>query len=1067
MSKSATKTVQPAARLPASAHANLQRSCACGNHTIAGGECASCRKKRGGPIQRATIAGAGAVDAPMTRPGLQMSDKTVPQRGMDFASVPLSSGMRLAHVRVQPQLLITAPGDYYEQEADRVAELMSSPRHVDASGSVPALQVGTADPAASPLRISPFVQRDPAAEGSSNAETTPQPVLETRFLGGAGVGGPLPPTVRERMEERFGIDFRGVRIHTGSEAHHLADDIEALAFTQGRNIYFASGTYAPGTPAGDRLLAHELTHVVQQSGGASLTAGITAIQRARIRGAAFHAGTESRFLAANKGKGLLTEAPLPGGTALKPFDFEAIGFPDLYQSDVKDTAIGVRGKWETVKGVNPTDDPDRKRRYIDLQPFEKTAKGESGKATYSPKPQGEAQPLSAEFPESVKVGDIKPVWMVAGKPIVEGPALGTMQLGNYQSGITEFVKTAAADKKVTRGKISTSVLSGLTIPPELDYKNFEKENKSPSGNIIGTEGISGRRRYWMFEPPNTGLYYYFHLAHPNPSPEARTKLDDAFNKLQPIKKELHNPDGGIHSKLNLPKLPKRRPGALGRQYPASTASRGETTQGIRGGTVAIQRKESPRIQENWDARWADWEKKRGQWEKQDAKPLLPTKEVKALDERFEINNAIGLKGDTSPGSIAVLGKHLSTIKLWSGETGKALGKIRFALGKTFDKVAGAFDWLKAKLSGFWNKLTGAKSPDVGIGWRKTLVNLLVKAVKLGFRELVSVFFEMCANCLEGIIGRFVDKFKEDISDELKNHVEKLDAQLKGFEDKLKAEFEQRFGSWNQFIDDLSTAQKWASILLSMEALIRLGVQAVSCLTPPALGCLWGLVAQVGLEVALNLIMGTEWFQEHVINHPSVRDLIKQFAGPTIRSLIADTLRGVGLEDYAKDVEPCSKVKELDAPPVPPVDDPVSPAEVQNRRAEWERANRPQMLQDLQFRFHTKFGQPATEGELESLVAAMARSGKSPEQLKEIIESTPKWSNGKYDLGAIRRRLAGDSDKPGPRGPSRQGRPEVGVSKGIPGVAGTPIEVGPQVFQPPPGGPPGERGSTLPGAGFKF
>lgn len=66
------------------------------------------------------------------------------------------------------------------------------------------------------------------------------------------------------MEARFGADFGGVRIHTGDEAAELARDVQAEAMTHGQDIYFGAGKYDPGSGAGQRLLAHELTHTIQQ-----------------------------------------------------------------------------------------------------------------------------------------------------------------------------------------------------------------------------------------------------------------------------------------------------------------------------------------------------------------------------------------------------------------------------------------------------------------------------------------------------------------------------------------------------------------------------------------------------------------------------------------------------------------------------------------------------------------------------------------------------------------------------------------------------------------------------------
>lgn len=79
-------------------------------------------------------------------------------------------------------------------------------------------------------------------------------------------GSPLDASTRSFMESRFGQDFSGVRVHTDARAHESARAVNALAYTVGSRIAFGAGQYAPQTDAGRRLLAHELTHVVQQRG---------------------------------------------------------------------------------------------------------------------------------------------------------------------------------------------------------------------------------------------------------------------------------------------------------------------------------------------------------------------------------------------------------------------------------------------------------------------------------------------------------------------------------------------------------------------------------------------------------------------------------------------------------------------------------------------------------------------------------------------------------------------------------------------------------------------------------
>ena len=94
----------------------------------------------------------------------------------------------------------------------------------------------------------------------------PTPSLENRLSNSKGGGSPLPDEVRSFMEPRFGADFSGVRVHTGSDAVQMNRDVNAQAFAHGRDVYFGAGK----APAKDSLTAHELTHVVQQTGASKL-----------------------------------------------------------------------------------------------------------------------------------------------------------------------------------------------------------------------------------------------------------------------------------------------------------------------------------------------------------------------------------------------------------------------------------------------------------------------------------------------------------------------------------------------------------------------------------------------------------------------------------------------------------------------------------------------------------------------------------------------------------------------------------------------------------------------------
>jgi len=231
---------------------------------------------------------------------------------------------------LQAKLRIGQPGDIYEQEADRVADaVMRMPewgvqRQVEPEEEEETLQTKPLADQITPLvqvqrqeepeeeemlnakplaeEITPLVQRqvepeeeeepiqaklsdgaqlqrqeeEPGEEeeekelqAKSKVGTTPTvtPSIESRINSLKGGGQPLDPATRNFFEPRIGHDFSEVRVHHGSQAAEIARSVSARAFTLGNSVMFGSGEYAPDSATGKRLLAHELTHVVQQHGG--------------------------------------------------------------------------------------------------------------------------------------------------------------------------------------------------------------------------------------------------------------------------------------------------------------------------------------------------------------------------------------------------------------------------------------------------------------------------------------------------------------------------------------------------------------------------------------------------------------------------------------------------------------------------------------------------------------------------------------------------------------------------------------------------------------------------------
>ncbi|HJR08369.1 MAG TPA: DUF4157 domain-containing protein, partial [Pyrinomonadaceae bacterium] len=157
---------------------------------------------------------------------------------------------------IQPKLNVSTPGDRYEQEADRVANhIMRTPAH--ASDTRDASAPHTAHDSSSGAQLQ---AKEVAGVQSGIGGDVSSAVDAVR----GGGGQPLSSSVRDFFEPRFGHDFGHVRVHADSRAAESAQALSARAYTLGSDVVFGAGEYRPETVAGRRLIAHELTHVLQQ-----------------------------------------------------------------------------------------------------------------------------------------------------------------------------------------------------------------------------------------------------------------------------------------------------------------------------------------------------------------------------------------------------------------------------------------------------------------------------------------------------------------------------------------------------------------------------------------------------------------------------------------------------------------------------------------------------------------------------------------------------------------------------------------------------------------------------------
>ena len=227
--------------------------------------------------------------------------------GINLLEIPNLFAPRqpLAAQPIQAKLTIGEPGDKYEQEADQVAarvvnqinapqpqpssqgasvrrqempeedkelkmkplsdsiqrqELPEEDEEVKMKPLSDSIQRQELPEEDEEVKMKPLVQRSSAAGGMAAT-----PDLEASIQQARGSGQPLADSVRKPMEQAFGADFSGVNVHTDTQSDQLNQSIQAKAFTTGKDIFFRQGEYDPGSRGGQELIAHELTHVVQQN----------------------------------------------------------------------------------------------------------------------------------------------------------------------------------------------------------------------------------------------------------------------------------------------------------------------------------------------------------------------------------------------------------------------------------------------------------------------------------------------------------------------------------------------------------------------------------------------------------------------------------------------------------------------------------------------------------------------------------------------------------------------------------------------------------------------------------
>lgn len=992
-------------------------------------------------------------------------------------------------IELQTKLAVSAPGDVYEQEADRVAaEVMRMP---DTAAAAPASAPG----------ITPLVQRLAEPEPETEEEEIVQPDRAPGFapappsppsLGAEiqalrGAGRPLPDGDRSWFEQRFHRDFRGVRIHTGAQADRAARSINALAFAAGRDVIFRSGHYAPGHPAGRRLLAHELAHVVQQGrappvstlqrsaadqprappafeiegdgseflqGGSPLPANVRefyeprlgrdlsdvrvhtdaraaevseslaaqaftyknhiwfssgsrpapsrllahelvhvvqqtggtrpAVQRTPASAAAavpakyrpvhwgplygtnMHVDVFKELRAAN-GE-LVTEAPIPGTNKKTP-SHDALGEADLYKSDPASTVAGVRGT-----GDGSATPPE----YADL-PLGKAVNPKTAKR--SPTWDAGTNSIVGSFVKRFWVGDLKP----ASRSEVRS---GNKQLKNY---IQHFEAWA---RKLSASPPHGDVLpvgdgSGATLklPDPINYKRFDTE-KSKTGGIR-----KAKERIWVYALPNhPGIYLYFDL----PADYQQQNVAGVIVKLDEHLEKLNKPM-------------KQKPPKVG-AGPAKVQKLPAVTAAPRRGM--IQRKVPP-------DNVGEWKEEHKKWSADVDKAF---KEYGGTVRKLYFDDIFDLP--SSAPQLASAARTISKLDLWAGTTGTILGTLGWRFRGAIARFHPFFEKVKKKFDGFRTRAGNVKA-STSRNWVFVTFNAFLKAAKQFFSSILDQAFSRFTACINGIVDGAFNKLTEqfdnlDVDLEFLKPIEDVTKQFEEFEDKVKKYFEDLEEQFEEFIKFIQESKDVIALINTLRWPLRLILQAISCGTPPAWGCLWGLVGQLALDQALNLgmryISQTATFQRMVndLACSALKDRLNQWYGGLIRS----SVELAGLDKFADEVGAPCKPGEMG--PEPPCDLPVtglSEGEYDKLRGELETnpADMQEIVDEVTSKFDMVPGVPAEPRHVQYVVDLLREANVSIAKLQACLDGARQGD--RYTLQNLLECLLAQNVPPPPQPPS--------------------------------------------------
>ena len=841
----------------------------------------------------------------------------------------------------------------------------------------------------------PAAEESVSPKSESGGPAQPGSSFENTLQSSKGSGQPMTPEVSQSMENKFGQDFSHVRIHNNSNASSMSSTINAQAFTHGSDIYFNQNKYDTSSSSGQKLLAHELTHVVQQTGSNAIQPKIQRSEEHKIGNWA-HSWIQHRMR--EKDKELITEAGIPGGTR-HGAKINSAGFADFYKSDGS-TVSGVQAE---IKGEND---------HYTYKGFMKTGKRLKEMQSKSPIKRGpnihdkskkdktKVWDWNPGFPKTFEVGELKPLFLTDFPGSIGVMGLGIDQKGSYKSGFEQFVDQVNKDAKPPTPVSTSGSYMNLEkiVPDEINYKKFEEQRENEDVNkaiFKGAPTDPKRKRAWVYVV-SEGLMLYFLIKHPYKPKEYPEHIDKQLKVLDPLLKKLREAHPTMANSLDT----KRMEGTKVVRSVPPTISRKPS-----GKTIQLSPDASS---EKWKKAQKDWETSRKNWVLGTAgapKPKQFLKEqAQGVIKKGKIDDKLGLPGDKGKGEKQL--KDTKSVRFWSSWKGRLFGALRFRFGNTFDKIEAFFVKVKDKFKKHREKADKLKTHGgFGFDWKKTATRIIINLAAEVFKKMISIAFTGFMNCINAIIDNIIKKFSKSIEDTAEKELEKLKpvcCEIMAFKEKADAELAKHDKAITEFTETVEKIQEWRAILSEVEIAVRLGVQIVSCGTPPGLGCLWGLVAQLAISTGLELLSRTDYFKDNIAT-PAAQKLMDAIVGNALHNAMVDVLSSTPLKEYMAGLEPCARKSDATGSGsgggIGGGTQKLNPNTAENikTREQWEADHKDKIMADLQQAFETTDKKPLSEEDVKKILEAMKNSKKTPEEMRKMIEAARNAKTGKLEL----------------------------------------------------------------------